>query len=257
VGKKPIDDRHVPAGSEPTPHSRVAKHAAEHKDSFVQLMFFQGSRPADAATSGPHPAKASGSYAPLPHSTASPGDAYSLPVPSSAGAVALDSPASDVMTDLRRISAVTIDPYKSIVEAHQFMIARGVRSLFVVNGARKILGLVTATDVLGERPIQVAQGRGIRHDEVLASDIMTPADRLEVLAFNDVLRARVGDIVATLKLAGRQHALVVEAAEGAAGRQLTARGVFSLTQIARQLGIAPQVHDIARTFAEIEAIIAP
>ena len=40
VVKKPIDDRHVPAGNEPTPDSGTAKHAAEHKDSFVQLMFF-------------------------------------------------------------------------------------------------------------------------------------------------------------------------------------------------------------------------
>lgn len=256
MAKKPIDDRHIPTGNEPTPDSGASKHSAEHKDYFVQLMFFQGSRPADAATGVPLPAKASGSYAPLPHSTAGPGDAYALPVPSSAGAVTLDSPASDVMTDLRRISAVTIDPYKSIVEAHRFMIARGVRSLFVVDGTRKILGLVTATDVQGERPIQVAQGRGIRHDEVLAGDIMTPADRLEVLAFDDVLRARVGDIVATLKLAARQHALVVEGGEGGAARQHTARGIFSLTEIARQLGIVPQVHDIARTFAEIEAIIA-
>ena len=254
--KKPIDDRHVPAGNEPTPGSGTAKHAAAHKDHFVQLMFFQGSRPADAAAGGPPLAKASGSYAPLPHSTASPGEAYVLPVPSSAAAVTLDSPATDVMTDLRRVSAVTIDPYRSIVEAHQLMIARGVRSLFVVDGARRILGVVTATDVLGERPIQIAQRRDIRHDEVRASDIMTPADRLEVLAFDDALRARVGDIVATLKLAGRQHALVVETGEGGATRQRTARGIFSLTQIARQLGIAPQEHDIARTFAEIEAIIA-
>jgi hypothetical protein len=34
--------------------------------------------------------------------------------------------------------------------------------------------------------------------------------------------------------------------------------MFSLPQIGRRLGIPPQqVHDIARTFAEIEALIAP
>jgi CBS-domain-containing membrane protein len=170
--------------------------------------------------------------------------------------VSLDSPAADVMTDLRRVSAVTVDPHKSIAVAHQLMIARGVRSLFVVDDGRRILGFVTATDIMGERPIQVARGRDIHHDEVLTTDIMTPADRLEVLSFSDVLRARVGDIVATLKLAGRQHALVVEPSESGAPGLRAARGIFSLTQIARQLGIPPQVHDIARTFAEIEAAIA-
>ena len=66
----------------------------------------------------------------------------------------------------------------------------------------------------------------------------------------------MGDVVATLRLAGRQHALVVEEVADAPSGQVTVRGIFSLTQIARQLGIpSQQVHDIARTFAEIEAAI--
>jgi len=239
------------AGSESHP-----EHGAKHKDHFLQLMFFQGGRETEPIPGVPHPARAAGSYAPLRHSTATAGVEYALPSPGSTAAVRLDSPAIDVMTDLRRVSAVTIEAGQSIVEANHLMIARGVRALFVVDGARRMLGLMTATDVLGERPIQFAQARGVRYDEVTVRDIMTPAERLEVLAFDDVSQARVGDIVATLKLAGRQHALAVETAAGAPS-QRTARGIFSLTQIARQLGIAPaQVHDIARTFAEIEAAIA-
>ena len=256
MAKKPSDDLRVPSGNAPTADSGMAKRRPEHKDYLVQLMFFQGSREADETPVGPPPTKASGSYAPLPHSTAGVGGSYSLPLASPGALVSLDSPAADVMTDLRRVSAVTVDPHKSIAVAHQLMIARGVRSLFVVDDGRRILGFVTATDIMGERPIQVAQGRDIHHDEVLTTDIMTPADRLEVLSFSDVLRARVGDIVATLKLAGRQHALVVEPSESGAPGLRAARGIFSLTQIARQLGIPPQVHDIARTFAEIEAAIA-
>jgi hypothetical protein len=69
--------------------------------------------------------------------------------------------------------------------------------------------------------------------------------------------ARVGDIVATLKVAGRQHALVVETIDEAITAQRSVCGIFSLTQIAWQLGIPPQqIHDIARTFAEIQAAIA-
>jgi CBS-domain-containing membrane protein len=130
-----------------------------------------------------------------------------------------------------------------------------VRALFAVDEARQVLGVITATDLFGERPMQFAQGRGIRHDEVAVRDIMTPADRLEVLQLRDVLAARVGDVVATLRFAGRQHALVVDG-QGVPGRH-TICGVFSLTHIGRSLGIpAQQVHDIARTFAEIEALIA-
>jgi len=41
----------------------------------------------------------------------------------------------------------------------------------------------------------------------------------------------------------------------ASGRQ-TVRGVFSATQIARQLGVAIPTSEVARTFSEIEAALA-
>jgi hypothetical protein len=70
---------------------------------------------------------------------------------------------------------------------------------------------------------------------------------------SDLHGTKVGHVVATLRNTGRQHAVVVDAE--ANGRQ-TVRGVFSATQIARQLGIALQTGEIARTFAEIEALLA-
>ena len=66
---------------------------------------------------------------------------------------------------------------------------------------------------------------------------------LELLAFEEVRQARVGHMVATLRQAGRQHFLVGERSE--AGQRV--RGIFSLSQIARQLGIAIQTSEIART----------
>jgi hypothetical protein len=80
---------------------------------------------------------------------------------------------------------------------------------------------------------------------------------MEAMDLPDVLRVRVGDIVETLKRSGRQHALVIESASAdATSATRTVRGIFSLTQIARQLGLSPQIgHDVARTFAEIEAAI--
>jgi hypothetical protein len=43
--------------------------------------------------------------------------------------------------------------------------------------------------------------------------------------------------------------------QSASGQQIV-RGLFSATQIARQLGIAIGTSEIARTFAEIEAQLA-
>jgi hypothetical protein len=81
---------------------------------------------------------------------------------------------------------------------------------------------------------------------------MTPAPRLEALDFRDVRAAKVGHVVATLRQSGRQHALVTDPD----GR---IRGIFSATQIARQLGVDAQSvnpTEIAQTFSEIEALLA-
>lgn len=234
----------APGGGEP-----------ERKDHFLQLMFFRASPTAHAPHGEVLRQRATGAFAPLRNWRSQAGDHYTLPTVTPSGPVRPDSPATDVMTDLRRIRAVTIDVAASIVEANRVMVDRGVRALFVVDDARHVAGIVTASDLLGERPMQFAHARGIRHDEVGVRDLMTPADRLEALQLRDVLAARVGDVVATLRFAGRQHALVVDD-QSEPGRQ-TICGMFSLTQIGRRLGLPPQqVHDIARTFAEIEALIA-
>ena len=164
--------------------------------------------------------------------------------------VRIDSPALDVMTDLTLATAVIILPGDSVDEAHRRMIQRGVRLLLVVDQDRLVHGIVTANDGLGEKPVQVAVQRGVPRSEIQVRDIMTPRASLEVLDLREVSAASVGHIVSTLKTAGRQHTLVVD--RDARGRQRI-RGVFSATQIARQLGVAITTAAVARTFADIEA----
>jgi CBS-domain-containing membrane protein len=171
------------------------------------------------------------------------------PTQRQAASVSLASPAVDAMTDLSRVSAATIRPQAPLEGANQFMITRGVRLLLVVDDRERVLGVIGAADILGERPMQSAIERGLRRDELVVADIMTPAQRVEVLAVADVQGARVGHVLETLRRLGRQHALVVDAAG-------TVCGIFSLSQIARQLGIAvPPDTEVARTFSEIEAAI--
>lgn len=181
-----------------------------------------------------------------------PGVAICRPDPARAAQVTLESPALHAMTDLRQVSPAMIGPGVLAEGANQYMIFRRVRLLLVVDEKEAVVGVITATDILGERPTLVAAERGLRHHEITVADIMTPASRVEVLALADVEGARVGHIVETLRRAGRQHALVVEEADGNA----RVRGIFSLSQIARQLGIVVQTSEVARTFAEIEAAIA-
>lgn len=167
--------------------------------------------------------------------------------------VRIDSPALAVMTDLRQIPAATIDVEAPLDAANRFMIRRGVRLLFVSDDERRVLGLITSNDILGEKPVQFALERGIKRQEIRVRDIMTPCEQLEVLAYADLTHAEVGHVVATLQHAGRQHALVIDM--GGDGKTQTVRGIYSASQIARQLGVAIHTTEVAQTFAEIGAAL--
>lgn len=174
--------------------------------------------------------------------------------PDTQRSVTVQSPALDVMTDFARLHSVTIAPDASLFAANETMVARGVRLLLVVTENQCLLGVVSTRDTLGERPMQLAhQGKGNLF-ELTVGDLMHPVDQTDMLDFNDVRHANVGDVVATLKSLGQQHVLVA-AVDPADGRQRV-RGVFSATQIGRQLGVEIQTFEIARTFAEIEAALA-
>lgn len=166
-----------------------------------------------------------------------------------AAKVSVESPALEVMTDLRRTTPATIRPQAPLAGANEFMIARGVRLLLVIDDQEHVLGVISATDILGERAMRVATGRAMRRDELTVADVMIPAEQVEVIALEDAAAARVGHVLETLRRAGRQHALVADGEHRVCG-------IFSLSQVARQLGVSVATGgEVARTFSEIEAAI--
>jgi CBS domain-containing protein len=202
-------------------------------------------------------------YQPLPIRELGANAGFRRPLQPQAPRVGAESPAVQVMTDLTRVAPATIRPQAPLSGANQFMITRGVRLLLVTDDHENVLGLITATDILSEKPMRAAIERGVRRDELTVADVMTPAELIEVIAYAEVEGARVGHVLETLRRAGRQHALVVDYDEIPSGRPLTppmrramVRGIFSISQIARQLGVAlPAAGEIARTFSEIESAI--
>lgn len=191
-------------------------------------------------------------YDPLPQSRLRSDAGYYLPDAMLPARVRAQSPALDVMTDLRRLPAAAIGGDTTIEEANHAMILRGVRLLLVTESEGRVIGLITAHDIHGERPLQVGRDRSVRFSEILVRDVMVPYYEVDAIQMADMLHAQVGHVVATLRKGGRQHALVVD--QDASGRQMI-RGIVSATQIARQLGIPMPTTEVARTFAEIEAAL--
>lgn len=188
----------------------------------------------------------------LPTSKAPAGTGFSEP--STFTLVRADSPAMCVMTDFKQVSVATIAPEATLAQANQTMISRGVRLLLVIDRNDEVLGLITSRDTSGEKPIQMVQERGGKFTDLLVSDLMCPRERIDLIDTHDVLTAKVGDIVATLKALKRQHAMVGE--RDPVTGQTRIRGVFSATQIGRQLGAAIQTFNVESTFSEIESYLA-
>lgn len=168
--------------------------------------------------------------------------------------VQVSSPAVEVMTDLQCVAAATTAPDATLAQATQAMVARSVRLLFVADTAGEILGLITARDTMGDRPIKYLQEHGGKHADLKVRDVMTPIEKIEVLSMADIERASVGHVVKTLESCGRQHALVVDV-DRISGEE-SIRGIFSITQIGRQLGMALQTFEVEKTFAQIGTLLA-
>ncbi len=147
--------------------------------------------------------------------------------------VHLDSPATTVMTDFAFVTPVTTTPQTPIDTALKKMKMAGVRLLFVVNDIEEIIGLITATDILGQRPIKVTQQTRLQRSKITVASIMTPQSDIQVLDAARVNMAMVGDIVATLHAIGRQHALVAQM--DFASRTHNVIGMFSTSHISKLL----------------------
>ena len=168
--------------------------------------------------------------------------------------VELESDALLVMTDLTQVKAATVDPSASLHVAERMMIQQGVRMLFVVSKFPCIEGLITTTDLLGEKPMRLINKRNIRHEDLCVQDVMTALPKLDALDFDQLKASTVGDLVETFKHIGRNHMLVVESSSSHSFSRI--RGVLSRAQLERQLGAPIDAIEIANTVAELEQALA-
>jgi CBS-domain-containing membrane protein len=149
-----------------------------------------------------------------------------------------DDPAISVMTDFRKVTPVTIEPGLGIDTAIRKMKESGVRLLLVPDLDDRIIGIITATDIQGERSFRLGQELGIARTDIRVEMLMVPLDRVMAMDIVTVHDARVGHIIASLRKLERHHTLVVET-DTYSGIQ-TIRGLFSVSHISKMMG-----HEVA------------
>lgn len=142
--------------------------------------------------------------------------------------VHLDDPAMTVFTDFTREHPVTIKPDISIVSALEKMKHSGICVLLVMDEEQRLLGEVIADDIMGEKPVRLAESSGLDHSEMTVKMLMIPRDKIRVMEFEQLRKARVGHIIATLQALESRYVLVME--------NDSIRGLYTAGQISRQLG---------------------
>jgi len=152
--------------------------------------------------------------------------------------LAADARAVEGMTDFDKECPVVVDAERPIEAALTEMHLLGVRSMVVIHGER-VVGLITAEVIEGERPIQFLHSTDClqdrcRHSDIRVADIMTPWDALPTLALEDIARASLGQVASAMQTARADHLAVVE--PDVDSGCLLIRGLFSRARLERHLG---------------------
>lgn len=160
--------------------------------------------------------------------------AESLPVP---GAdpwyVNAGDAAMTVMTDFSDRHSVTVAAAASLDAALDHMKHTGVRCAFVLDDTSQcVIGLVTAYDIMGDRPMQIMQATEVSRAELTVRNLMRTLPDCPVLRLEDVVRATVGEVMRLFEESGLTHIPVVETTDGG---QLRLRGMFSAARLRRVL----------------------
>lgn len=157
-------------------------------------------------------------------------------------------PALTVMTDFRERASVTVPDTALVDEALEHMRHTGVRCAFAIDERRSIVvGLITAYDITGEKPMQFMQSAAIPRREVLVRDIMQEISDCPVADIKQLEHATVAAVSNMFAKNQLTHVPVVETSD--TGEQRL-RGLLSAAKVKRLLSWSESMrHDLARDTA--------
>lgn len=146
--------------------------------------------------------------------------------------VKLTDPALSVMTDFRERAFFKVDLHDPIDDVLGKMRHAGLRAAFVQNShGDRLLGLITAYDIMGEKPLRFMQSSGATdHKDIHVADVMEPLEQVPIVDIREVERATVQDVLDALEKCGRTHLPVMDHAGGGAPHL---RGLFSTSKVLR------------------------
>ncbi len=146
-----------------------------------------------------------------------------------------DDPAITVMTDFRERHSVVVGEGLPIDEALEHMKHAGVRCAFVTSEARRVVGLITAYDIMSEKPTRFIQSIDGQRKDVEVRDIMARLADWRTLDVKDLERTSVAAVHQLFESARLTHIPVMESGPG---ERPKLRGLLSAANVRRLLSRA-------------------
>lgn len=161
-------------------------------------------------------------------------------------------PALSLLTDLQQSPCVVARSSDGVEQTLHLMMRAGVRMVFVAGVDGALVGMVSAEDIQGERPVVRASSQQVLMRELTLADVMVPVGAWDVIDLGQVRTARLGDIAATLHEHNLRYLLVTQTKSG----ETFLRGLFSARRLEMAMRQPIQADMHSRTFAELESVLA-
>lgn len=156
--------------------------------------------------------------------------------PTEHGDISISSPAAWFFTDFEKVEPSTIPSSTSADMARLLMLKSHTSLKLVVDSDSKFTGVVTLDEVSDQR-ITAELSKAVKRESITVLDLMVPKASIKGFEFSEIENADIKSVIHYLKNNGQKHCLVIDKETN------KIRGIFSVSAIAKKLGIPINVND--------------
>ncbi|MFD1215988.1 MULTISPECIES: CBS domain-containing protein [Microbulbifer] len=160
----------------------------------------------------------------------------------------LDSPALSFVTDFKDHHPAVLTASVSALNAAQVLRTGHRSAVLVMDHRGDFIGVLTAEDVSYQRVMQCVAD-GIARQELTVGDLMRARSHLQLLSYQQLQGAKIGNVLTAMQRAGQHFCLVVDV------ENHHVRGLISAEDVAARLHVDFSI-DTPASFSEMLKAVA-
>lgn len=163
--------------------------------------------------------------------------------------VHLDDNAQNVMIDFRKTKALQVQSSTLIANARELMESAGINLVLIVDEQNHLIGTLSLEAIISRKTIKLIESKRTQRDKISVSEIMTKLENVPIVELSRLQAAKVGHVVATLKMLHRHYLLVFESG---IKESISIRGAFTVSALSKMLNQRIMIDsDKAKTIASL------